>query len=173
MINTAARLTKFGALKATIAPDEIPDFLHARAAAARWDMPDTGAYENQAKLYARLSWIYSAVKTIGEACALQKLNVKKQFREKTRDIDNHPFELLLNKPNPLQSRFEFLRDSVSYGAINGNSYWWLNRTTPDARPSELWLLPSWRVSPVPDGRMYLAGYEYEPGGGLERRLLPT
>ena len=27
--------------------------------------------------------------------------------------------------------------------------------------------------PIPDGKMYLAGYEYDPGAGLEKRLLPT
>jgi len=171
-LNIAARLTKYGALKAEIDPGKVPDFMLERAESARWEMPDPGVYENQAALYTRLSWVYSAVSIVGQTCALQAINIKRLRGEKTKDIDNHPFELLLGKPNPLQSRFEFLRDSVSFSAINGNSYWWLNRASPTAQPSEIWLLPSWRVTPIPDGRMYLAGYNYEPGAGMENRLLP-
>lgn len=172
MINTAARLTKFGALKATVDAAQMPDWMLRRAQAAAWDMPDPGVYQNQASLYGRLSWVYSAVSIVGQTCALQDVNIKRLRGEKTKDIDNHPFELLLSKPNPLQSRFEFLRDTVSYSAINGNSYWWLNRTDPKAAPTEIWLIPSWRIHPIPDGKMYLAGYEYEPGAGFENRLLP-
>jgi HK97 family phage portal protein len=171
-MNTAARLTKFGALKAEIDAARMPEFLMDRAESAAWDLPDMGVFENQARLYTRLSWVYSAVTIVGQSCALQALNIKKYRGERTKDIDNHPFELLLGKPNPLQSRFEFLRDTVSYSAINGNSYWWLNRTDPNQQPTEMWLLPSWRVKPKPNGKMYLEGYEYDPGVGQETRLLP-
>ena len=171
-MNIAARLTKFGTLKAEIDAARMPEFLMDRAESAAWDLPDMGVFENQAKLYTRLSWVYSAVTIVGQSCALQALNIKKYRGERTKDIDNHPFELLLGKPNPLQSRFEFLRDTVSYSAINGNSYWWLNRTDPNQQPTEMWLLPSWRVKPKPNGKMYLEGYEYDPGVGQETRLLP-
>jgi hypothetical protein len=171
-MNTAARLTKFGSLKAQVDPKELPAWMLDRAQAARWDMPDPGNYEAQAALYTRLSWVYSAVTIVGQACALQSLNVKKLFREKTKDIDNHPFELLLRKPNPLQSRYEFLRDTVSYSAINGNTYWWLNRDDEGAQPSEIWLLPSWRVQPKPDGKLYLEGYEFDAGTGRTIMLPP-
>jgi HK97 family phage portal protein len=172
MINPAARLTKFGALKAEIDLGKMPEWMLSRAQSASWDMPDPGVYENQASLYARLSWVYSAVSIVGQTCALQAINIKRLRGEKTKDIDNHPFEMLLMKPNPLQSRFEFLRDTVSFSAINGNAYWWLNRSAPNQPPTEMWLLPSWRVTPVPDGKMYLAGYNYEPGAGLENITLP-
>ena len=78
MTNLAATLTRFGARKTDFRQKDIPDFMMSRANAASWDMPDPGVYEAQAGLYMRLSWVYSAVQIVGQTCALQELNVKRQ-----------------------------------------------------------------------------------------------
>jgi HK97 family phage portal protein len=85
--------------------------------------------------------------------------------EKKREVENHPFELLLQHPNPMQSRFEFMEAMIGFREITGNAYVWLNRTTPDAPPSEMWLIPPQQIEPVPDERMYIKGYAYDPGDG--------
>jgi hypothetical protein len=180
MDNIAAQLaSKYGTRKVAIDPAKLPQFMLDSAGARRWDMPDPGTYENQAKLYTRLSWVYSAVKATAERAALQDFNVKQRSGEDLNDIPNHPFELLLEKPNPKNSQFELMRDTYSYGSINGNAYWWLNKTGAggalheDAEPKEIWVVPSWRVMPVPDENMYIKGYAYDPGPGREMVLLPT
>lgn len=173
MNNTAAMLSaKYGAHKAEIT-ELPPRFLLDTAASMRWNMPDTETYEGQAMLYTRLSWIYSAVNATAERCALQDFNVLQRRGEEKDDIPNHPFELLLERPNPLNSQFELIRDTISYGSINNNAYWWLNRTSPEMEPKEIWMLPPHRILPVPDGKMYLKGYIYNPGSGYESQMLPT
>jgi HK97 family phage portal protein len=73
------------------------------------------------------------------------------------------FELLLRRPNPLNSRAEFLEGTLINLALTGNSFWWLNKVGNTV--AELWLLPPHKVTPVPDGRQYLRGYLYDTGNG--------
>lgn len=157
----------------TKAKQQYPAHVLAAAGAASWDMPVSESYYEQVKLYTRLSWIYGAVSRTAETAALQALNVKRMIGERTKDIPNHEFELLLMKPNPLQSRFEFFTATYSYLSLTGNSYWWLNRTKEGMRPSELWIIPSYKLTPVPDERMFIKGYSYDPGTGASPMLLPT
>ena len=172
MNQSAILASKYGS-KAQLT-ERLPDFLYDTAGAMRWEMPDPAVWENQAKLYLRLSWIYSALKITGETAALQQFNVMRMIGEELEDIPNHDFEKLLRKPNPLYSRFELIVNTFTYGGINGNAYWWLNRVNrgnPNEPPKEIWPLATWRVMPVPDEQMYLKGYAYEPGPGKEPILL--
>ena len=104
-----------------------PGFL--RAGLSEWsaEIPDYSIVRNQAELYQRLSWVHIAVTIVAQTAAGTRLAVKTLQNEKTTEITNHPFELLLNHPNPLQSRFEFLEATFGYRALTGNCYWWLNR----------------------------------------------
>jgi len=149
--------------------------LLAMAGHEAWDMPDAGMYENQADLYRRLSWVLSAVERTAQTAAIQKLSIKKLKKqgEELEDIDNHEFELKLNSPNPLMSRFEFLVATFSFHALTGNAYWWLNKTSENATPAEIWVIPSYKIMPVPDNKLYLKGYVYDPGGGTEPFALET
>lgn len=165
--------TKYAARKAAIDTSNMPGWMLDTAAAMRWEMPDMEVYKNQALLYTRLSWIYSAVNTTAERCALQTFNVMRRSGEDKEDIPNHPFEMKLEKPNPRDSQLELMRDTFSYLAINGNAYWWKNATSEEQEPVEIWPIPSWRIKPLPDGNMYIAGYEYDPGSGMESVTLPT
>lgn len=168
-------LYQFGYLKAGSASagqTKYPAHLLASAGAEAWSMPSPGVYENQAKLYAKLSWVYGAISRTAETAALQPLNVKELKGEETEDIPNHDFELLLNDPNPLHSRFEFFTATFSFLALTGNSYWWLNRASEEEPPAEIWIIPSYKIMPEPDNKLYLKGYIYEPGNGEEPVPLP-
>jgi HK97 family phage portal protein len=101
-----------------------------------------------------------AVSKVAEVAATTPFNVLRLAGESTEDIPNHPFELLLRRPNPLQSRAEFMEATIAYYALTGNAYWWVNRV--GNTPVEVWTLPPHKVKPVPDGRMFLRGYIYEP-----------
>lgn len=151
------------------APQDIqtPDFLRAGLGSYGDDIPGLLLPTAQAELYQRLSWVYIAVSITSQTAAGAKFNVSKLQGEKTEAVENHPFELLLRRPNPLQSRFEFLEAFYGFRRLTGNAYVWLNRTSPTAPPSEMWIIPSSQIVPVPDERLYLRGYAYDPGDGTQ------
>ena len=141
-------------------------WLLAQAEEAKFDIPEGDLYQSQAELYQRLSWVQIAVRTLAQSSAVVPLQVMgKAGDEETVAIDNHEFELLLQKPNPLNSRFEFLEATFAYRALTGNAYWWMNKPVSGAPPSELWLIPPYQIKPVPDENLYLKGYIYDPGIG--------
>lgn len=149
-----------------------PQWLLASAEAEKFTIPDGSMYRNQAELYQRLSWVHTAVSVTSSYAAVVPLNIKRKRGEKTKDIENHEFELLLQNPNPNQSRFEFLRATYAYILLCGNAYWWLNRTSETATPTEMWLISPSHIKPIPDGRLYIKGYEYDPGDGHTINLPP-
>lgn len=142
-----------------------PPFALQGAGAEQWSMPFMTLPEAQSELYQRLSWVQMAVRICADIGATQKLNVLQMQGEGGKQVTNHPFEVLLGKPNPLMSRFALLAATFSYKRLTGNAYWWLNRPTPIAPPDEIWLIPSHQIKPIPDGKLYLKGYEYDTGGG--------
>lgn len=156
---------RLGYTKAQVS--NVPGWLSAEGESERWNIPDRSLPDAQLELYQRLSWVQIAVERIAEMAAITKFNVMELNGEKTEQVDNHPFEMLLRKPNPLNSRFEFLVSTFSYLALTGNAYWWLNRVGADMAPTEMWVIPANKIKPVPDGRMFLRGYIYEPDGGKE------
>lgn len=131
---------------------------------ARWSIPDGSLAETQADLYTKLSWVQMAVSLTASVAAGAQFSVKRRTGDHKVDIANHPFEQLLARPNPLMSRFELLEATFAFHALTGNAYWWLNRASPTGEPREIWGIPSHKMLPVPDGRMYLRGYAFFPEG---------
>ena len=156
---------RLGYTKAQV--ENAPSWLRADAESAQYSIPDRALPAAQLELYQRLSWVQIAVAAVAEQAATTKFNVMAMSGEDTDAIENHPFEMLLRKPNPLNSRFEFLVSTVSCLALTGNCYWWLNRSSEKNAPDELWVLPPHKVKPIPDGRMFLRGYMYEPDAGVK------
>lgn len=150
-----------------------PDFALAAANAAQFGgIPETTLPTAQAELYQRLAWVYIAVTMVAQSCAVQPLSVLKLTGEDTEDVDNHEFERLLRRPNPIQSRFSLLFATFAYRVLTGNAYWWLNKASQTSVPDEIWLIPTNKIKPVPDGRLYIKSYEYDTGGGREPLQLP-
>ncbi len=159
---------RFGYMKA----DGFPRWLQRTATAQKFSIPSGDLWKNQEELYRRLSWVHTVVSAVAKSCAIAKFEVKQMVGEKTESIINHPYELLLQKPNPLMSRFEFFESSVSFYLLTGNAYWWLNRESEDAIPQEQWIIPSHMIVPIPDEQMFIKGYAYDPGDGRSIAL-PT
>ena len=151
---------------------QYPGWALATAEAQKFNIPRMELPEAQAELYMRLSWVAIAVGNVARVAASVPLEVMQEVGEDEEEIINHPFELLLKRPNPRRSRFEFLEASFLWRQLTGNAYWWLNKANESAAPSEMWILPSHRMEPVPDGNMYLKGYLYDPGDGQKIPLEP-
>lgn len=143
-----------------------PPWALRHAASQRFAMPDYSLADNQLKAYQALSWVYTAIQIGALNVALQNLNVYALEGEKRVAQDNHPLELLLYDPNPNQSRSEFLASTYGFLKLTGTCYWWMNRPSGYGdQPSELWIMPTNRLSPVPDEHQYIRGYRYDPGDG--------
>ena len=158
----------FGRAKAPAA--HYPPFALQQAQAEQWALPGLTLPAAQAELYQRLSWVQIAVGIIARSVATAGVQVRRLEGEDAKQVVNHPFEKLLQHPNPHMSRAELLEATSSFKRITGNAYWWLNRRSQFAPPDEIWLIPSQQITPVPDGRLYLAGYDYDSGTGQPLRL---
>lgn len=125
------------------------------------NIPERNLPDAQLELYQRLSWVQIAVSTVSRTATTAALRVVEMNQEREEQLDNHPFEQLLTRPNPLQSRSELLEATFAHRALTGNCYWWLNRASGNVEPDEIWVLPSNRMRPVPDRNLYLKGYLYQ------------
>lgn len=152
----------FSAIKAR--ETDAPHLL-AGAEVEKYEMPNPTVYRNQSELYRMLPDIGIAVEMLMNVGALVKANVvTRGGDEEEKEVLNHDFEKLLQSPNPLQSGVEFMQDTIGFRTLNRNCYWWLNRTSPTAPPDELWIIPPDKILPIPDERLYLKGYRYDPYG---------
>ena len=125
--------------------------------------PEIGQAGRYAAVYQCSPWVYVAVNRIAEAAALVPFHVARRSAEGAVEVVDHPFERLLQKPNPLLSRFELIEHTVGHLEIHGNAYWFL-AGEPGGHPLELWPLRPDRVSVVPDARRGVRGYVYEVDG---------
>jgi HK97 family phage portal protein len=145
--------------------DSIPRPMQLLAEGSRYTLPDGSSWVIQSNLYEKLTWVATAIDFVAEAAAITKFSVKKRQGEETVDIPNHPFEIALQRPNPMQSTFEFWRDYFSWRKLTGNAYIYLNRDNENDEPAEYWIIPSNMIEPVPDGASYIKGYKLDTGSG--------
>lgn len=154
------------ALKANFKPYERWQLETARS--EMYNLPDPSIYANQASLYRRLPAFFQGIDIVSSSAALTDFNVARLVKGKEpKDLPGHDFELRLNNPNPLDSRYEFLYATVAYYKLTKNSYWWLNRKNENVPPDEMWTIAPHMIEPIPDGNKFLRGYIYRPGNGLE------
>ncbi len=116
--------------------------------------------------YEKNNVCFSAVKMVATNCSQVK------FCAKTKDgntIENHPVLALLNQPNPMTGRAEFIQSVISYRLLNGNSY--INAVSPNAgqaidapaydfEPAELWANRADKYRVIQGTTAPVAGYEY-------------
>ena len=162
-------LSKAGFIKAETMPADVRRWLMPESEAEAWRMPDPSVYSRQADLYRKLSYIGTVVDMTADACIDSDFDVTDDAGVES---ETHPFVMLLDDPNPFDSRTEFLRAHFAWRKISGNSYWYLNRTNENVAPDEIWILPPSKIIPVPDGKMGLRGYLYTPGNGDQIPLEP-
>ena len=102
---------------------------------------------------------FRSVKLIAEAAAALPLTLQ----EDGRRFETHPLNQLIERPNPLQSRAEFLEAAFGQLLLSGNAY--LEAVAADeGLPLELHVLRSDRMSLVPGADGWPVAYEYAVGG---------
>jgi HK97 family phage portal protein len=114
-------------------------------------------------IYQQSPYVYVAVNRIAEAAALVPLRVLRVQGEQRLQVLRHPLELLLDNPNPVQSRFELFEQTIGFLELTGNAYWFIAGDSR-GRPAQIWTLRPDRVTIVPHPEHYVAGYIYEVDG---------
>ena len=117
--------------------------------------------------------VYRCVNEISKGISSIDYNLKNADDE---IIENHPIIEILNRPNPLQSRSEFISSLIGYLMLSGNAYI-LGVGAENRPPRELHLLRPDRIeikgsgSPIPDRYCYKIGgkmigeYQVDPETG--------
>lgn len=80
-----------------------------------------------------------------------------------RELPNHRLQTLIDKPNPFTTRFEFWRNFLSYGLLDGNRY--IEKIRSKAGIAvELWTLRPDRIEIKPDSINFIRHYIYSIDG---------
>lgn len=92
---------------------------------------------------------FRAIHMIATAVASIPLILNRVTNNGKSQIKTHPLLKLLNTPNPMLSKSEFIEGIVTYRLISGNSYV-LMIESQNSKPKELYLLRPDRVEIIPD-----------------------
>ena len=108
--------------------------------------------------YQQNAIVYRCINEIANGASAVKFNI---FDGDTQ-IENHPLEILLQRPNPQMAGTEYFQSLYSYLLLDGNSY--ALRSDVNGRPSELHILRPDRMTITPSKTQIPKNYQYKIGG---------
>jgi phage portal protein BeeE len=148
---------------------ERPAFFEVEAQTGLWSLGDWNRRAEE-ELAMKVSWVYSDINMIARECSQAALSVVKEKGEETEAISNHPFEVLMRRPNPFMSRSFLMQYTVGWLKLDGNAYWLLIPGGDGL--AEIWPLPASKMEPIPsqDRDKFLDGFAYEAQG--RKHILP-
>jgi len=123
-------------------------------------------YHSQAKEgYEANVYCRRCVQTISMAVAGIEWDLYRMKGKDLQEIEGHPMQALLRKPNPQMGGSRLMETVAAYLMLRGESYLYAAGPDGNRPPLELWPLRPDRVRPVPDasGRE-IARYEYTLNG---------
>jgi len=112
-------------------------------------------------------WVYLCVSLIAQEVSSAHIRLYKQKIGRGGKIDkqeltSHPLLDLLNSPNPMMSRGEFLEAISSYVDLDGNAYIWKARVSKE--PKKLYPLRPDVMKPILDKESgFVVSYSYDKG----------
>ena len=82
-----------------------------------------------------------------------------------RFLPGHPFQQLIERPNPYYSGIALMMATMLDLYLDGNAYWRYRRSAT-GKVVELWYTPAFMLEPKwpDDGSAYISHYEYQPFG---------
>ena len=129
--------------------------------------PDTPAVQDLSKMsaYERLavtcSWVYSDIRVIANEVGKVKFGVHTIDGEATKPVDNHEFERMMRRPNPLMSGTFLKQYTAWWWLLRGEAYW-LKVFDRAGALVQIYPIPSDRMEPLGDGRQGIRAYRYMP-----------
>jgi len=141
-----------------------PLFFEAEAETGQWRVVGDWNRRADEALAMKTSWVYSDINVIARECSQAGLNVLRLRGEELEEIKNHPFEVLMRRPNPFMSRSFMMQYTIGWMKLDGNAYWLLIPGVDGLE--ELWPLPADKMDPMPskNRQKYLDGFVYRARG---------
>lgn len=120
--------------------------------------------------YKNLVWVHRCINAYSQQLASvpwRAYSVKDDGTETY--LPNHPFETLMNNPNPFFGRKEFFDTFVAHVFLAGRAY--MEKVYVQGQVKQLWMVrPDW-VTPNRDQIKYIDGYSFlPPGAGTPTKL---
>lgn len=122
---------------------------------AKWSKRDYETFSEEG--YQKNVVAYQAINKIAQAVA----DIDWVLKSNTDESIESPLLELINNPNPLQSREEFLQAVVGFYKISGNSY--IERVVASGQAKELYALRPDRMTVIPSNTGFPSGYKYKVG----------
>lgn len=88
-----------------------------------------------------------------------------------KEILNHPLLDLIYKPNPFQTKTEFLQKTIINKKLSGDAFWYKVRNG-GGRVVELWNLRPDFMTIVKDPALFIKGYEFTKADGVKEFFAP-
>lgn len=98
-------------------------------------------------------------------CYLQNRRLKSYIRKdvEIEEIEEHPFLDLMKNVNLWRNAFDLHYETQLFLELTGNSYWYIRNNGLQV-PAEVWVLPSNRITIVPDPVEFIARFELRRKG---------
>jgi len=108
--------------------------------------------ENKLRIYNTIPHLQSVINQLADM--FKNMDIKLYDKKTGEEIKEHEVLNLLNRPNPLRTREEFLFEYYVFKSVFGNAFIYEIKGLPSALPSLMWnLLPS-DVEVIPTGKLY-------------------
>lgn len=124
--------------------------------------------------YEKSLYLYACVNKIAQKVASNRFKMLQIINSKgeTKEIYSHPVLDLLYKPNPFQTKEEFLETTMINQKLSGNAFIFKVRNER-GQVVELWNLRPDMVVIYTDPTEYIAGYQYQKTDGSTVMFNPT
>lgn len=85
--------------------------------------------------------------------------------EDVEEVVEHPFLDLMQNVNPFANANDLWETTVLFLDLTGEAYWYMPREGGLGLPSQLWVVPSPYINPIPGESLdeFIKGYRYERG----------
>ncbi len=109
-------------------------------------------------------WVFAAVNVISNSIAKVRWELAQEKPDGSIEpVLRHPVLSILQKPNPLSTRWEMMKLTDIHLELTGNAFWYLAMNSL-GKPAEIWVIPPDRMRVVPSEDGLIKGYLYEFAG---------
>jgi HK97 family phage portal protein len=109
------------------------------------------------------SWVYACVNIRAKAVSAARFRLyKKVGVDEFLEVEDHPLYQILGRPNPWNTKSEFLYQSVTHLDLTGDVFWYVARNGLKV-PAEMWVLPVENVKIIPSESDFISRYEMKRG----------
>lgn len=130
--------------------------------------------KNYLEQYGKSLYVTACISKIAEKVASTDWELYQVLNSKgdTKEIEYHPILDLLYKPNPFQTKTEFLETTIINLKCTGDAYWYKVRNK-SGRVVELWSLRPDLMEIIPDPTNFIKEYKLNRTDGTEVTFEPS